>query len=166
MHNRNYVYINERLFDMIDNYDDIMSQWTSPSVGCCTEMVDVIGPDCEMNLWAVQKTVMELANADYYYTKDEVNRLLDQVTASGVTSAQVESMIAEAIRTKADQAEVDALAEQVRQNTSDILNTYTKQETNALLESFYTKLETNSLFANYTKVDGEVLSLNDENITI
>lgn len=149
---------------MIDNYDSILNDWTAPKVGCCTEMVDVISPDCDMNLWAVQKTVTLLANADYYYTRDEVDSLIEQVTASGVTSAMVESMIEEAIRTKADQSEVDAIAEQVRQNTSDILNTYTKQQTNDLLASYYTKLQTNSMFANYSKVDNTTLILNSENI--
>lgn len=58
------------------------------------------------------------------------------------------------------------LAEQVRQNATDILNRYTKAETDSLLQSYYTKLQTDEKFANYTKVDGEILSLNDEIITI
>lgn len=151
---------------MIDNYDSIINDWTSPKVGCCTEMVDVISPNCSENLWAVQKTVTLLANADYYYTREEVDSLLEQVTASGVTSGQVEAMIAEAIRTKADQSEVNAIAEQVRQNTADILNTYTKQETNALLTAFYSKLESDSMFADYSRVDGNTLILNANNIGI
>lgn len=149
---------------MIDNYNEILDDWSAPRVGCCNDMVDIISPDCSMNLWAVQKTVMELANADYYYTRDEVDSLLSQITVSGVTSAQVETMIARAISTKANQSEVDAIAEQVRQNTSDILNTYTKEETNSLLTSFYNKLETNSMFGNYTRVEGKTLILNANNL--
>lgn len=61
---------------------------------------------------------------------------------------------------------VNELAEQIRENASRILNTYTKQETNSLLQSYYTKIETNGLFANYSKVNDTTLSLNDENITI
>lgn len=151
---------------MIDNYDDIMNEWTNPHQGCCTEMVDVISPDCSQNLWAVQKTVTLLANADYYYTKDEVNHLIDMVTASGVTSGQVEEMIAVAIADKADKSEVNTIAEQVRQNTLDILNTYTKQETNALLTAFYSKLQTDSMFAGYSRVEGSTLVLNANNIGI
>ena len=117
---------------MIDNYEDIMNEWANPHQGCCSGTM-TITPDVDLKRWAVQQTVTILANADYYYTKDEVNHLIDMVTASGVTSGQVEEMIAVAIADKADKSEVNAIAEQVRQNTEDILNTYTKQETNALL---------------------------------
>ena len=151
---------------MIDNYNDIINDWSAPSVGCCTEMVDVISPDCSMSQWAVQKTVMELANSDYYYTRDEIDYLLGQVTASGVTREQVEQMISDAIASKADKAQVDALAEQVAQNTERILNTYTKAETNSLLDKYLTKLKANEMFANYSGVEGTTLILNNENITI
>lgn len=149
---------------MIDNYNDIINDWSAPSVGCCTEMVDVISPDCSMSQWAVQKTVMELANSDYYYTRDEIDYLLGQVTASGVTREQVEQMIAAAIADKANQADLEALSAQVSTNTEQLLNTYTKQETNSLLEAYLTKLEANAMFANYTKVEDTTLILNSENI--
>jgi hypothetical protein len=55
--------------------------------------------------------------------------------------ARFEQMINTAIATKADKATVDALADQVRQNTQDILNRYTKEETNNLLTNFLSKLE-------------------------
>lgn len=151
---------------MIDNYDDIINSWSAPKVECCTEMVDVIAPDCSMSQWAVQKTVMELANADYYYTKDEINYLLEQVTASGITREQVEQMIQDAIADKANQADLEALAAQVSANTQSILNTYTKQETNALLDSYLTKIKANEMFANYSKVEDTTLVLNNQNITI
>lgn len=61
---------------------------------------------------------------------------------------------------------VNNLSEQVGQNTKDILDRYTKSETNSLLSSYYTKLETNTMFANYAKVINNTVSLNDENITI
>lgn len=151
---------------MIDNYDDIIKNWSAPKAGCCTEMVDIISPDCSMSQWAVQKTVMELANADYYYTKDEINYLLQQVTASGVTREEVEVMIQRAIASKANQADLDALAQQVSANTAAILDRYTKEETNNLLTRYLTKLEANSMFANYSKVEDTTLILNNENITI
>ena len=150
---------------MIDNYDDIMNEWANPHQGCCSGTM-TITPDVDLKRWAVQQTVTILANSDYYYTKDEVNHLIDMVTASGVTSGQVEEMIAVAIADKADKSEVNAIAEQVRQNTEDILNTYTKQETNALLTAFYSKLQTDSMFAGYSRVEGSTLVLNANNIGI
>lgn len=151
---------------MIDNYNEIMDEWSAPSVGCCTKNMMEINPDCDLTRWAVHQTVTLLANADYYYTKDEVNYLLEQVTVSGVTKEEVEQMIQAAIASKANQADLEALSAQVATNTADILNRYTKQETNALLEGFLTKIKANEMFANYSKVDGTTLILNDENIGI
>lgn len=151
---------------MIDNYNEVMEQWAGgTSVGCCTNMVE-IKPDCDMRRWAVKQTITLLANADYYYTRDEVDNLLEQITASGVTKEQVEQMISTAIASKADKADLDALAQQVSANTVAILNTYTKQETNQLLQTYLTKLEANEMFANYSKVEDTTLILNNENITI
>ncbi len=149
---------------MIDNYNDIINDWSAPKVGCCTEMVDVIAPDCSMSQWAVQKTVMELANSDYYYTRDEIDYLLGQVTASGVTREQVEQMIAAAIADKANQADVEALSAQVATNTEDILNRPTTQQVNSLLEQYLKKVNAIEMFKNYSKVNGNVLVLNSENI--
>lgn len=148
---------------MIENYNEVMEQWGAPMVGSCTSMM-TIEPDEDLRRWCVQKTVTILANADYYYTKEEVDHLLEQVTASGVTREQVEEMIATAIQDKADKAALDALAAQVSANTQSILNTYTKQETNTLLDRYLTKLRANEMFANYSKVNGTTLELNAEGI--
>lgn len=150
---------------MIDNYNEVMEQWSNPAVGSCTSMT-TIEPDADMRRWCVQKTITILANADYYYTKEEVDYLLEQITASGVTREQVEEMIAVAIQDKADKADLDALAAQVSANTVAILNTYTKQETNTLLDKYLTKLRANEMFANYSKVNGTTLELNAEGITV
>ena len=144
---------------MIDNYEDIMNEWANPSVGCCTNMMQ-ISPDEDMRRWAVVKTVTVLANSDYYYTKSEIDHLLAMITSSAVTRTEVEEMIQRAIATKADKAALDAVAEQVRQNTQDILNRYTKQETNDLLSNYLTKLEAIRMRDNYSKVEGETLILN------
>lgn len=61
---------------------------------------------------------------------------------------------------------VNNLSEQIAQNTRDIMDRYTKAQTNSLLASYYTKLETNAMFANYSKVEGNVITLNNENITV
>jgi hypothetical protein len=148
---------------MIENYDEIMSQWASPTVGTCSAMME-IEPAEDMRRWCVQKTVTILANADYYYTKTEVDKLLREVTASGVTKAEVEEMIARAVATKANQADLDNLAQQVSENTQRILNTYTKPEVNSLLDSYLTKLKANQMFASYSKVEDTTLILNSENI--
>lgn len=148
---------------MIDNYNEVMEQWGAPAVGNCTSMT-TIEPDADMRRWCVHKTVTILANADYYYTREEVDKLLEQVTSSGVTREEVEEMIAVAIKDKADKAQVEALSAQVASNTERILNTYTKPEVNNLLASYYTKLQTNSMFGNYSKVEDTTLILNAENI--
>lgn len=149
---------------MIENYDDVMREWSAPTLkhGCCNTVT--IHPDEELDRWAIQQTITILANADYYYTKAEVDNLLKQITESGVTKQQVEEMIAVAIQDKADKADLDALAAQVSANTQSILNTYTKPEVNALLASYYTKIQTNNMFANYSKVENTTLILNSENI--
>jgi hypothetical protein len=148
---------------MIDNYNEVMEQWGAPAVGECTSMT-TIEPDADMRRWCVHKTVTILANSDYYYTKDEVDHLLELVTVSGVTKEEVEAMIAVAIQDKADKSDLQALSAQVQSNTERILNTYTKPEVNALLNSYYTKIETNNMFANYSKVENNTLILNSENI--
>ena len=151
---------------MIDNYNEVMEQWAGgTSVGCCTNMVE-IKPDCDIRRWAVKQTITLLANADYYYTRDEVDNLLEQITASGVTKEEVEQMISDAIASKADKAQVDAIAQQVSANTIAILNTYTKQETNQLLQTYLTKLEANEMFANYSKVENTTLVLNADGLGI
>ena len=124
----------------------------------------MIYPDCDMKRWEYCDNTVVLANADAYYTKKQVEDLIDDV--SGMTPAEVQEQIDNSIRTKADKSEVNELAAQVRQNTDAILNRYTKQETNSLLQSYLSKLEAKGMFANYSKVSGDVLSLNDENITI
>ena len=150
---------------MVDNYNEIMEQWGAPMVGSCTSMT-TIEPDVDMRRWCVQKTVTILANADYYYTKEEVDHLLAMVTSSGVTREEVEIMIQQAIADKANQADLEALSAQVASNTAAILNTYTKAETNALLESYLTKLQATDMFGNYSRVEDTTLLLNANNIGI
>ena len=124
----------------------------------------MIYPDCDMNRWESCDNSVILANADYYYTKEETDDLIKGV--SGMTPAEVQQQIDWSIRNKADKSEVNELAEQVRAQAQEILNRYTKQEVNSLLQAYLTKLEANSMFANYAAVDGVILTLNNENITI
>lgn len=140
---------------MIDNYNEVMNQWG----GCGTMVVE---PDTDLRRWAVQQTVTILANADYYYTKTEVDKLLEDVTHGGVTREEVQQMIDQAIATKANQADLEALSAQVASNTAAILNRYTKQETNALLESYLSKMKAMEMRDNYSKVVDTTLILNNE----
>ena len=124
----------------------------------------MIYPDCDMKRWEYCDNTVVLANADAYYTKKQVEDLIDDV--SGMTPAEVQEQIDDSIRTKADKSEVNELAAQVRENTDAILNRYTKSETNALLQSYMTKLEGRGMISNYAEVNGDILTLNNENITI
>lgn len=64
------------------------------------------------------------------------------------------------------QPDIEELKEEVRELADHILDTYTKEETNTLLESYLTKLEANSMVANYAVVEDTTLKLNSEEITI
>lgn len=123
----------------------------------------MIYPDCDMKRWEYCNNTVVLANADYYYTKEQTDKLIEGV--EGMTPEDVQRQIDNSIRTKADKSEVNELAEQVRANTQAILDRYTKSEVNNLLSAYKTKLEANSDIANYANVvNGNTLSLNDQNI--
>ena len=107
-------------------------------------------------------SVTILANSDYYYTKVEIDKIIKEITEGAVTREEVEEMIARAIATKANQADLEALSAQVASNTERILNTYTKQETNALLDSYLTKIKAIQMRDNYSKVEDTTLILNNE----
>lgn len=121
-------------------------------------------PDADLRRWEYCNNTVVLANADYYYTKEQTDKLIEGV--EGMTPEDVQRQIDNSIRTKADKSEVNELAEQVRANTQAILDRYTKSEVNNLLTAYKTKLEANSDIANYAKVNGNTLSLNDQNIGV
>ena len=124
----------------------------------------MIYPDCDMKRWEYCDSTVVLANADYYYTKEKVDKKIED--AEGMTQEDVQKQIHESIKDKADKSEVNELAQQVSENAQRILNTYTKNETNSLLQNYLTKLEANGMVANYAKVNGDTLTLNNQNITI
>ena len=64
------------------------------------------------------------------------------------------------------QTEIQELAEEVRELASHILDTYTKEETNTLLEAYLSKLEANAMVANYAVVEDTTLKLNNQEITV
>ena len=122
----------------------------------------MIYPDCDMKRWEYCDSTVVLANADYYYTKEQVDKKIEDV--EGMTQEDVQKQIDESIKNKADKSEVNELAQKVSENAQRILNTYTKNETNSLLQNYLTKLEAKSMVANYAKVDGNILTLNSNNI--
>lgn len=124
----------------------------------------MIYPDCDMKRWEYCDNTVVLANADYYYTKEQVDKKIEDV--EGMTQEDVQKQIDESIKDKADKSEVNELAQKVSENAQRILNTYTKNETSSLLQNYLTKLEAKSMAANYAKVDGDILTLNSNNITI
>lgn len=124
----------------------------------------MIYPDCDMKRWEYCDSTVVLANADYYYTKEQVDKKIEDV--EGMTQDDVQKQIDESIKDKADKSEVNELAQKVSDNAQRILNTYTKNETNSLLTAYLTKLEANGMVANYAKVNGDTLTLNNQNITI
>ena len=126
-----------------------------------------INPYDSMNNWK-QCCTTELADAQRYYEKWQIDKMIDDLVISGggVTSGIVQEMIDESISGKADEEQVNELATIVSGQTQEILNRYTKEETNELLQAYLTKLEANSMFANYSKVENTTLILNNENITI
>lgn len=116
-----------------------------------------------MRRWEYCDNTVVLANADNYYTKEETEELIDGV--SGMTPQEIQAMINEAIAPKADKTEVNELAEVVRQQGQQLLNTYNKTEVNDLLAQYLSKIEANEIISDYASVDGDVLILNSNNIT-
>lgn len=86
----------------------------------------MIYPDEDMKRWECCDTQVVLANANYYYTKGQVDKKLDEI--DGMTEEEVQTMINRSIRTKADKTDVNTLSGQVEDNTEAIANTYTKRE--------------------------------------
>lgn len=74
---------------------------------------------------------------DNYYTKAEVDELIS-TSGEGVTRSEVQEMI---------DVTVNPIVEEVQRQAQAILNCYTKNEVNQLLEG-YAKVENNTLIIN------------------
>ena len=96
----------------------------------------LINPCEDMNRWEVCCTT-QLADAQLYYTKAEVDELIS-TSGEGVTRSEVQEMIDE---------NVNPIVEEVQRQAQAILNCYTKNEVNQLLEG-YAKVENNTLIIN------------------
>jgi len=144
---------------MIENYEDVMKQWSGRRTCSCTNKVDIY-PKEDITRWSVNKTITILANADYYYTKTEVDKIIEGITAGTITPEQVQEMIDRSVAPL--QSDLESLSAQVAANTAQLLNTYTKEETNTLLEAYLLKLDALKMRDNYSRVDGDTLILNNE----
>ena len=60
----------------------------------------MINPDCDMKRWEYCDSTVVLANADYYYTKEQVDKKIEDV--EGMTQEDVQKQIDESSKTKAD----------------------------------------------------------------
>ena len=65
-----------------------------------------IYPDCDLNRWECVPTTI-IADADNYYTKSQVNKLVEDIEVSGVTEEEVEEMISSATSGMATEEYVD-----------------------------------------------------------
>ena len=70
------------------------------------------------------------------------------------------------IQDSTNQTNIEKLKDEVKELADHILDSYTKEETNSLLQSYLTKLEANSMVANYAVVENTTLKLNNQEITI
>lgn len=119
-----------------------MKNWEAPMQ--YTSCQGCIEPIKSMERWEVCDNAVVLANADYYYTKEQIDKKLSSV----------------------DGESIESLSKQVADNAKAILNRYTKSEVNSLLSAYKTKIEAARDMAQYAAIDGTTLSLNDKNITI
>lgn len=106
----------------------------------------------------------QLADAQRYYQKWEVDKKIDEavISGGGITSGEVQTQIDESLAPIT--ADINELSDIVSGQTQEILNRYTKAETNTLLQAYLTKLEANNIVGNYAKVEGTNLILNNQNI--
>lgn len=114
----------------------------------------MIYPKKDMAGWAINSCGTVLRNADYYYTKKQIDKIIADIT--GVTTDKVQKMI---------DLSTESIKEQVKANSKAILERPTKTEVNNLLSAYLTKIEAKKAFDNYTKVEGETMIIN-ENVII
>ncbi len=123
-----------------------------------------INPCAQEQAWKVCSSTV-IADSYKYYTKREI----DKIITGEMPIEEIQEMVDEAVsgitEDFATKEALDELAGQVSANTQAILNTYTKEETNTLLDAYLTKLRANEMFANYTKVENTTLVLNADNIS-
>lgn len=94
---------------------------------------------------------------------DALKKIFESISDSGETIT-VDTVLDENSYNPIANAPV---ATAIKDLANSILNRYTKDEVDSLLESFYSKQESNDLIAGYAAIlNGDTLSLNNENIGV
>jgi len=116
----------------------------------------MICPDKQLDMWEYCDNSVILANADWYYTKQQTEELIDSV--SGMNPTEVQDMINRSIHSKADKTYVDEqdaeLSNSIRAINSNMAQRYTKTETNNLLDMKVDK----STYSAYTATTNEAIN--------
>ena len=95
---------------------------------CCED----IYPEMDLKRWESCNST-QLANAENYYTKGEVDNIVDELVISGggVTSGEVITMINNAVATKADKSEIPIVPTKVSAFENDVPYLTQHQDLNA-----------------------------------
>ena len=95
---------------------------------CCND----IYPEMDLTRWESCCST-QLANAENYYTKGEVDNIVDELVISGggVTSGEVQTMINNAVATKADKSEIPVVPTKVSAFENDVPYLTQHQDLNA-----------------------------------
>lgn len=123
-----------------------------------------INPTKVKDMWATSDCVVQLANAEYYATKEWVNDKLDDI--GGVTEEKVNEIVDE--KTKPLSSKIDDMLVQIGLKASvDYVDEKAgdlQTQIDNLLKSVLTKEVVDSALGNYAKVNEETLILNAENL--
>ena len=120
---------------------------------CCTPMMQVL-PDEDMRRWACRQVVTMLANSDYYYTRDEVDRLIASIEP-GISKEEAEELIFQATSGKQDTLSAGEGIDITNNVISVIGGSITSGEVQVMIdESISGKAETSAV----TEVDNALIS--------
>lgn len=139
-----------------------------------------INPAEDIHRWSVQQTITILANADYYYTKNEMDIILRRIEGKILSEEQIRAIIDQCTQEFITEAEVDAKLEDysTKEETEAAIEEaiehiqlddyYTKEETDEAIEDaiehialddYYTKSETDSAITSATANKADLSAL-------
>ena len=107
-------------------------------MSCCNNN---IYPDCDLKRWETSYSVA-LANADNYYTKKEVDDLLDDIVVSGdgITADEAQDLIDSSLQDYYNKDEIDAAFDTVNDELANKLDASAYTPTD--LSQYWTSAET------------------------
>ena len=80
-----------------------------------------IYPDIDLNRWEVENNCnVVLANADYYYTKGQVDKKIDDIETSGVTEEKAQEMIDKSLQDYYSKGETDSFINKLEETDTTI----------------------------------------------